>query len=59
MQALLALIDGKKTYLVAVLIGLGGFSQALGYELPDWTWPLLQAAGLGAVRDALPSKKPA
>lgn len=53
MKAILAAIDGKKTYIVAALIGIGGAAQALGYHIPDWTWQLLGAAGLGAVRSAL------
>jgi len=53
MKAILAAIDGKKTYIVAVLVGVGATAQALGYHIPDWTWSLLSAAGLGAVRSAL------
>ena len=52
-EKLLALLDGKKTYLVAVLIGVGAVLQTLGIIVPDVVWPILGALGLGAVRDAL------
>ncbi len=53
MKAILAAIDGKKTYIVAGLIGLGATAQALGYHIPERIWQLLGAAGLGTVRSAL------
>ena len=52
-EKLLALLDCKKTYLVAVLIGVGAVLQTLGIIVPDVVWPILGALGLGAVRDAL------
>lgn len=53
MKAILAAIDGKKTYIVAGLIGLGAAAQALGYHIPEWVWPLLSSLGFGAVRSAI------
>ena len=46
-------LEGKKTYIVALLAAAGAASTALGYPIPEWVWPLLGAAGLGSVRVAL------
>lgn len=56
MDKLLASLDGKKTYIVAVATGAIALAQMFGVEIPDWVWTLLSAAGLGAVRSALPPK---
>ena len=53
MQKILEWLDGKKTYIVAVLVGLGAVATSLGWSIPDWVWLLLGAIGLGAVRDAV------
>jgi hypothetical protein len=53
MKAILAILDGYKTYIVAVLIGALAILQALGYQVPESVWLLLNALGLGAVRDAI------
>jgi hypothetical protein len=53
MDKLLAFINGKKTYITAVLIGLGACATALGYVIPEWVWALLGAIGLGSVRAAI------
>lgn len=52
---MLAKLKGKKTYLVALLAAAGAVSQVLGYHIPEFVWPLLGAAGLGAVRSAIPN----
>ena len=46
-------LQGKKTYIVAALIGLGAVATQLGYVIPDIVWPILGALGLGAVRSAI------
>ena len=46
-------LNGKKTYIVAALAAAGAAAQAFGYEVPEWAWLLLNAAGLGAVRSAI------
>ena len=48
-----ALLQGKKTYIVAVLIGVGAIATQLGYVIPEFAWTLLAALGLGAVRSAI------
>ena len=46
-------MQGKKTYIVAVLAAAAAAASALGHPVPDWAWMLLNAAGLGAVRSAI------
>ena len=50
---MLAMMQGKKTYIVAALAAAGAVAQAFGYVIPEYVWILLSAAGLGAVRDAI------
>ena len=50
---MLAKLKGKKTYIVAVLTAIGAAATALGYPIPAYVWPLLAAAGLGAVRKSI------
>jgi len=52
-----AFLQGKKTYIVAVLIGVGAVAMSLGYVVPEWVWLGLSALGLGAVRSALDKLK--
>lgn len=51
------LLQGKKTYIVAILIGAGAICISLGIQIPDIVWPILGALGLGAVRSALDKLK--
>ena len=53
MQSVIAFLDGKKTYIVAVLAAATAAAQALGYVVPDWVYTLEGALGLGALRVAL------
>ena len=48
-----ALLSGKKTYIVATLIGIGAVAVHLGYIIPEFAWAILGALGLGAVRSAI------
>lgn len=50
---MLSKLRGKKTYIVAVLSAAAAAAAALGYPIPEYVWPLLGAAGLGAVRSAV------
>jgi hypothetical protein len=52
MAKLLEFIDGKKTYITAVLIGIFAALQALGIVVPEWVYAILAAAGLGSLRAA-------
>ena len=46
-------LKGKKTYIVAAGAGAAAVASALGHPIPEWAWLFLNAAGLGAIRDAL------
>jgi hypothetical protein len=46
-------IKGKKTYLVALCAGAAAAASAMGHPIPDWGLLLLNAAGLGAIRNAI------
>lgn len=50
-------LQGKKTYIVALLIAAGAGAMSLGVVIPDIVWPILGALGLGAVRSALDKLK--
>lgn len=53
MGKVVELIEGKKTYLVAIAAAGMAAAQALGYEVPGWVETILMAAGLGSVRVAI------
>ena len=57
LEKLQKLINGKKTYIVMVLVALGSVLQYKGIVIPEYVWSVLLALGLGAVRSAI-SKKP-
>ena len=48
-----AALQGKKSYIVAVLIGLAAVAQSLGYVVPEYVYAILGALGLGAVRSGV------
>ncbi len=50
---MIAYLNGKKTYIVALIAAVAAAASALGYPIPEWAWLLLNAAGLGAVRSAI------
>ena len=53
MEKLMDFLAGKKTYIVAILIGVAGALQHLGVVIPPIAWAILAGLGLGAVRDAI------
>jgi hypothetical protein len=53
MNKVLDFINGKKTYIVAVIAAATAVAQALGFTIPEWVYTLEVAAGLGAVRIAI------
>ena len=57
MQSIIAALEGKKTYIVALIAAVTAAVQALGYPVPDFVYALEAALGLGAVRVAI-SKTP-
>lgn len=49
---ILAWLNGKKTYITAILIGVFATLQALGIVVPEWVYAILASLGLGALRAA-------
>jgi hypothetical protein len=49
----MSILKGKKTYLIAALAAAGAVAQVLGYEIPEYVFILLGAAGFGSVRSAI------
>lgn len=58
MEKIIKFLNGKKAYIVAILIGIGAIAMSLGVVIPEWVWLLLGGLGLGAVRLALAKLKP-
>ena len=56
MNKIFEVLNGKKTYIIAVGIGITATLAALGVVIPEWVWLLLNALGLGAIRDAINKK---
>ncbi len=52
------LLQGKKTYLVALLVGIGAALKVLGIDVPEWIYPILGALGLGAIRSSIGKIEP-
>jgi hypothetical protein len=56
MDTIFDFLDGKKTYIAAAVTAALGAAQALGYEIPEWTYALLGAFGLTSLRAAVRKK---
>ena len=52
------MLQGKKTYIIAVLTGVGVVLTILGIDIPNIVWPILGALGLGAIRSAVGKVQP-
>jgi hypothetical protein len=53
MQNIFALLEGKKTYIIALVAALTAGAQALGITIPDFVYAIEAALGLGALRVAV------
>jgi hypothetical protein len=53
MGKLLGFLDGKKTYLVALIAAVLAFCSSLGIVIPDYVIQILAALGLATVRSAI------
>jgi hypothetical protein len=53
MQKFIDLLKGKKTYIIATIIAILAFAQAMGWPIPDYVYAILGACGLGAMRVAV------
>jgi len=50
---LIGWLKGKKTYIIAVIVGVVGALNYLGIIIPEWIYALLAAIGLGTIRAAI------
>jgi hypothetical protein len=47
-------LKGKKSYVIAIAVAILGVLQGLDiFTLPAWAWPILGAAGLGALKGGI------
>lgn len=53
MNDLMKLLDGKKSYIVLILAGVGLIMQQKGIVIPEVAWQVLGLLGLGAVRSTI------
>ena len=53
MKDVLEWLEGKKTYLVALVAAVLAAAQSLGYEVPLWVLTALASVGLYSVRSAI------
>jgi len=53
MDKLLALLNGKKTYLIAIVAAGLAFCASMGIVVPEWVMQLLAALGLATLRAAV------
>jgi len=53
MKKILEFLKGKKTYIIALLIGVDAACQSLGITVPGYVFTLLSALGLGFARAAI------
>jgi hypothetical protein len=53
MQKIMNFLSGKKTYIIATAAAALAFAQAMGWAIPEWTYVILGALGLGTLRAAV------
>ena len=57
MDKVLAFLNGKKTYAVAIAILVCGILDATSVKIPPYAWSSLAALGLGWLRSGVESAK--
>jgi len=57
-MALLKWLQGKKTYIIAIIVGILAALNQLGIQVPSWVMPLLGALGLATLRAAITKTEP-
>jgi hypothetical protein len=53
MDKLLKLLEGRKTYLIAIVAAGMAFCASMGIVVPEWVMQLLAALGLATLRAAV------
>jgi hypothetical protein len=54
MEEILKALEGKKTFLIAIVTVVLGVLQGLEiFVLPDYAWPIIAAAGFAALRSGV------
>jgi hypothetical protein len=53
LTTVLDFLNGKKTYIVAIVAAATAIAEALGYTVPDWVYAMEGALGIGALRVAI------
>ena len=47
------LLQGKKTYIIAIIVGILAALNYMGIVVPEYVYLILSALGLGAVRSGI------
>lgn len=50
---IMAALEGKKTYITALIAAILGLAEAYGVKIPEYVYVLLGAFGLGALRSGV------
>jgi len=58
MKNVITWLNGKKTYVVAIIAGISAAATALGHPIPEWAWALLGSFGLVSLRAAVEKSGP-
>lgn len=52
-ENIIKFLEGKRTYLIAILAGVLGLIQSFGVVIPEYIYVILGALGLGTLRAAV------
>lgn len=58
MSAILDFLDGKKSYIIAIVTAVLAGLQAYGIVIPEYVYAVLGALGLGTLRAAVAKSGP-
>lgn len=54
MKTVIEFLKGRKSYLIGIAIAVIGVLDGTGvFVIPEYVWPILAAAGLGALRSGI------
>ena len=52
-MSLKKILQGKKTYIIAIVVGIIAALKSQGIDIPEWVFAMLGALGLTALRAAV------